>query len=153
MNNHNPLAGDSYKFVTHQESVTLVYTPRSKNLSVDATYEHCGYHSNIMYLIPQTLTPGDSVFNEDCHRISGMLDGNLPGFHKKTITLQAGGSAVLTSGSNPTTYYQPTAKIIAPMTKNVAFFGEWQYYGFGEAFYQYQSFHAHLVTIGLRFSR
>ena len=82
-----------------------------------------------------------------------MLDANLPASHKRTITLQAGGSAVLTSGTNPSTYYQPTAKFIAPIAKNVALFGEWRYYGFGELFYQYQSFRAHLVTLGLRFTR
>jgi hypothetical protein len=153
MNNHNPLAGNSYKFLTHQESVTLIYTPRNKKVNVDATYEHCGYHSSVEYLIPQTLTPGDSVFNEDCHRISGMFNANLTTFHKRALTLEAGGSAVLTSGSNPTSYYQPTAKFTTPVAKNVALFGEWRYYGFGELFYQYQSFRAHLVTVGLRFSR
>ena len=48
MNNHNPLAGSSYKFLTHQESLTLIYTPRNKTMNVDLTYEHCGYHSNVM---------------------------------------------------------------------------------------------------------
>jgi len=153
MNNHNPLAGTSYKFITHQESLTLIYTPRSKTVNADVTYEHCGYHSNVTFLIPQNLTPGDSVFNENCHRISGMLNASVKGFRKQTVTLEAGGSAVLTSGSNPASYYQPTAKFTAPMIKNVALFGEWRYYGFGELFYQYQSFRAHLVTVGLRFSK
>lgn len=153
MNNQNPLAGDSYKFLTHQESLTLVYTPRSKTFNVDATWEHCGYHSNVAYLIPQTLTPGDSVFTENCHRLSGMLDASLKGPGKQTITVQAGGAAVLTSGSNPTKYYQPTVKFTAPFSKKVAAFGEWRYYGFGELFYQYQSFRAHLITVGLRYTR
>jgi hypothetical protein len=153
MNNHNPLAGTSYRFLTHQESATLIWTPGSKKLTADATYEHCGYHSNVEFLVPQTLTPGDSVFSENCHRISGMLNASLTGFHKRTMTLEAGGAAVLTSGSNPTAYYQPTAKFTAPLGKNVAAFGEWRYYGFGEVFYQYQSFRAHLVTVGLRYSR
>ena len=153
MNNHNPLAGTSYKFITHQESVTLIYTPRSKTVSADATYEHCGYHSDIMYLVPQTLTPSDSVFTENCHRISGMFNANIKGPGKRTMTFEVGGSAVLTAGTNPTTYYQPTAKFAAPLTKNVAAFGEWRYYGFGEVFYEYQSFRAHLATVGLRYSR
>ena len=153
MNNHNPLAGSAYKFLTHQESVTLIYTPRNKTFNADATYEHCGYHSNIPFLVPQTLMTGESVFSENCHRISGMLNATVKGINKKTMTLEAGGSAVLTSGTNPTAYYQPTAKFNAPMTKNLAAFGEWRYYGFGEVFYQYQSFRAHLVTIGLRYTR
>ncbi len=153
MNNHNPLAGESYKFITHQESLTLIYTPRSKAVNIDATWEHCGYHSNITFLVPQSLTPGDSVFTENCHRISGMLNANIKSFDKRTITLEAGGAAVLTSGTNPTTWYQPTAKAVVPISKNVSAFGEWRYYGFGELFYQYQSFRAHLVTVGLRYSR
>jgi hypothetical protein len=153
MNNHNPLAGVSYKYLTHQESLTVVYTPRSKTINVDATWEHCGYHSLVTFLVPQMLTPSDSVFNENCHRISGMLNANVKGYRKQTITLEAGGAAVITSGTNPTSYYQPVAKFTAPITKSVAFFGEWRYYGFGELFFQYQSFRAHLMTIGLRYSR
>jgi hypothetical protein len=153
MNNRNPLAGSTYKFITHQESLTLIYAPRNKKVNVDATWEHCGYHSNIVFLVPQTLTPGDSVFNENCHRISGMLNANVTGFNKRVITFEAGGAAVVTSGSNPTKYYQPVAKLTAPLTKNVAFFGEWRYDGFGELFYQYQSFRANLATVGLRYSR
>ncbi len=156
MSNQNPLAGDTYKYLTHQASATLAYTPRSKAFTVDATYEHCGYHTEVAFLVPQMLSPGNSVFTENCHRISGNLNATLSagkGAKKRTMTLEAGGAAVMTSGTNPTTWYQPTAKITAPMAKKVSFFGEWRYYGFGEAFYQYQSFRAHLVTVGLRYTR
>ncbi len=153
MNNHNPLAGNTYKFNTHQESMTVTWTPRSKAVNIDGTYEHCGYHSNVTYLVPQLLTPAVSVFGENCHRMSGMLNLNVTAPHKRTLTLEAGGSAILTAGSNPTSYYQPTAKLTASVSKNVAFFGEWRYYGFGEVFYQYQSFRTHLMTVGLRFTR
>jgi hypothetical protein len=153
LNNRNPLAGSSYKYFTHQESATLAWTPRSKKVSVAETYEHCSYHSIVSYLIPQLLAPADSVYREDCHRISGIVNASLPGIRKQTMTVEAGGSAVLTSGSRPTTYYQPVAKVIAPVTKTVAVFGEWRYYGLGELFYQYESFRAHLLTVGLRFTR
>jgi hypothetical protein len=65
----------------------------------------------------------------------------------------AGGSAVLTSGSRPTTYYQPVVKLSVRLRKDIGWFAEWRYYGFGEAFYMYEAFHAHLFITGLRFSR
>ncbi|MEP6715807.1 MAG: hypothetical protein ABJC09_09535 [Terriglobia bacterium] len=151
--NRNPLAGSSYHFLSRQESATLTWLPSGKKLSVDATWEHCTYQSTVSYLIPQLLVGADSVYSEDCHRISGMLNATLRGLHKRAATLEAGGAAVITTGSRPTTDYQPTARLTAPLTKNVAAFGEWRYYGFGESFYQYESFRAHLVTVGLRFTR
>lgn len=158
--NQNPLAGTSYHFRAEQESVTARWTPASlpgiksvTGVSVDGTYEHCSYQSTVSYLAPQILVSYNSIYREDCHRISGMLNANLRGFHKRPVALEAGGAAVLTSGSRPTTYYQPAAKLTAPLTTNVALFGEWRYYGFGELFYQYESFRAHLVTVGLRFTR
>ena len=69
------------------------------------------------------------------------------------IQLVAGGSAVITSGSRPTTYYQPVGKLTVPLTKRVGMFAEWRYYGLGETFYGYESFRAHLITAGLRYTR
>jgi heme/copper-type cytochrome/quinol oxidase subunit 3 len=37
-----------------------------------------------------------------------------------------------------------------PLHKKATFFAEWRYYGYGEAFYLYEGFHAHLVTAGLK---
>lgn len=67
--------------------------------------------------------------------------------------LTAGGSFFISSGSNPSNYYQPIAKLLLPLGKNVNWFTEWRYYGYGEAFYLYEGFRAHLVTTGLRFTR
>ena len=47
---------------------------------------------------------------------------------------------------------QPLGKVWLPLYKHVGWFGEWRYYGYGEAFYLYEGFRAHLVTTGLRFT-
>lgn len=148
LSNNNPNADASYKFLAHQESVTLSWNRAGKNYNFDGSYEHCGYHSQISYLVPQILASAESVYNENCHTISGYFNGTYRG-----SKLVAGGSAVLTAGSRPTTYYQPAVKLSVPLRKNLGVFAEWRYYGFGESFYQYEAFRAHLFTTGLRFSR
>ena len=82
------------------------------------------------------------------------MDSSIGVFGKAhVVKLAAGGAAVLTSGTSPGTYYQPTARLSVPLAKHVGFFAEWRYYGFGEVLYSYESFRAHLITAGLRFSR
>jgi hypothetical protein len=148
ISNHNPTLDASYKFLVHQESAAIAWNPAGKNYSFDGSYEHCVYNSQISYLTPQNLTSSESIYREDCHTISGYFNGSYRG-----SKLQAGGSAVLTSGSRPTTYYQPVAKLTVPLRKNIGWFAEWRYYGFGETFYMYEAFRAHVFTTGLRFSR
>jgi hypothetical protein len=132
----------------HQEAVAVSWNPTGKKYDFEGSYEHCGYHSQISYLVPQTLSTSESIYNENCHTISGYFNGAYKG-----AKLIAGGSAVLTSGSRPTTYYQPSVKLTAPLTKHIGWFADWRYYGFGETFYMYESFRAHVFTTGLRFSR
>jgi hypothetical protein len=78
---------------------------------------------------------------------------SLPAYAGLTAKLSAGGSLFLSSGSRPTSYYQPSAKLFAPVRKNLSLFVEWSYYGYGEAFYLYEGFRSNLVTTGLRFTR
>ena len=61
---------------------------------------------------------------------------------------------MLTSGSRPTTYYQPLVKVAVPVSHvDVGWFAIWQYFGFGDAYYSYESFQSNLFTTGLRYSR
>jgi len=152
--NNNPNAGSSYLFFSHQETLAMDWTPKGDRVTFDGSYSHCSFHSEISYLNPGTLTPAISDYREDCHNISGYANAKLPGLKKgQSIQLSAGGAAVLTSGSRPTTYYQPTARLVMPLNKHFGIFGEWRYYGLGEAFYSYESFRAHLLTGGLRYTR
>ena len=43
-------------------------------------------------------------------------------------------SLSISSGSQPTSYYQPTAKLWVPLSKGATWFSEWRYYGYGDAF-------------------
>jgi hypothetical protein len=150
--NQNPLAGSPYKFLSHQESFSLQWAPSARKVDLIGTYEHCGYHTQIEYLDPGTLLSAISNYREYCHDVTATANAVLPGFlnHGR---ISAGGSALLTSGSRPTTYYQPLAKVTVPITERIGWFAVWQYYGFGETYYVYENFRTNLFTVGLRFSR
>jgi len=148
LSNSNPNLEASYKYLTHHEGASLTWNPGKKKLDLQASYEHCGYHSRISYLVPQLLTPADSIYGENCHNITGLARTTF-----KRLDVAGGGSVALSSGSRPTSYYQPLAKVTVRVNRNLGLFAEWRYYGLGETFYMYESFRAHLFTTGLRYSR
>ncbi len=152
LSNRNPLAGSPYKFLSHQESFSLQWAPPANKVDLIGTYEHCGYHTQIEYLDPGTFLSGISNYSEYCHDVTATANAVLPGFLNHA-RISAGGSALLTSGSRPTTYYQPLAKVTVPITDRIGWFAVWQYYGFGETYYLYENFRTNLFTTGLRFSR
>ena len=41
-------------------------------------------------------------------------------------------------------------KLALPLRKQLSWFAEWRYYGYGEAFYVYEGFRANLAIVGLR---
>ena len=66
------------------------------------------------------------------------MDVELP--HLNGGKLTAGGSLFISSGSRPTRYYQPLARLSLPLQKHVYWNTEWQYYGFSEQFYYFEKF-------------
>ncbi|HYA17206.1 MAG TPA: hypothetical protein VEF06_07060 [Bryobacteraceae bacterium] len=152
LGNKNPLAGTPYKSLSHQESASLQWMPTGSKVDFIGTYEHCGFDTRMTYLDPGFLITDIADYREYCHDVSATANATLPGFLKKA-RLSIGGSALLTSGSRPTTYYQPLVKLAVPLARGLGWFATWQYYGFGDAYYSYESFQSNLFTTGLRYSR
>ena len=148
LSNKDPNLSSAYKFLTHRESVSLSWNPAKRRYSFQGTYEHCGYHSRISYLVPSLLTPDLSVYNEYCHAVTALIHAAYGKFE-----VSGGGAVSLVSGSRPTSYFQPTGRVSYAVTRNTSLFGEWRYYGLNEAFYLFESFRAQVLTAGLRFTR
>jgi hypothetical protein len=153
LNNDNPTPGVNFQYQERQESLSLLWTSKSKNFSFQGSYNRSTIYSNIPYLEPETLATEISLYRDNAHIGSALFTANLPRYAGLTPKFTAGGSFFISNGSRPTGYYQPYAKIYFPLHKNVAWFGEWAYYGYGEAFYLYEGFRAHMAITGLRFSR
>jgi hypothetical protein len=153
LNNQNPLAGTNYDYSASQESLSFYWSPHGKIFDIQGTYSRSDLKSNISYLEPETLTPQLSTYRDNAHTGSALFDLTWPHGKRFAPKLAAGGSFFISSGSQPTSYFQPTAKLWVPLGNHVNWFSEWQYYGYGEAFLLYQGFRTHLVTTGLRFTR
>jgi hypothetical protein len=151
LNNQNPLAGTNYDYSASQESLSFYWSPHGKIFDIQGTYSRSDLKSNISYLEPETLTPQLSIYRDNAHTGSALFDLNWPHGKRFAPKLAAGGSFFISSGSQPTSYYQPTAKLWIPLGKHATWFSEWQYYGYGEVFNLYEGFRTHLVTTGVRF--
>jgi hypothetical protein len=153
--NHDPLPGLNYDFFAHQESASVLYAPSGgKAWDFEASYTRSTLRSNISYLDPEFLITEQSFYRDNSHTVTALIDLNVPASWLKYKTkLSFGGSAFLSSGSNPTTFFQPTAKLAVGLSKNAAWISEWRYYGFDESFYLFQTFRTQMVTTGLRFTK
>lgn len=154
LNNRNPLPGADYDYLAHQESLSFLWAPQGgKNWEFQGSYSRSTVYSDIGYLEPETLSPQQSLYRDNAHSVTALFSANLPHYSGLTPKISAGGSFFISSGSRPTQYYLPTAKLTLPLGKKFSWFGEWSYYGYGEAFYLYEGFRTHIVTTGLRLTR
>jgi hypothetical protein len=154
LDNNNPVPGVNYDYRSRQESLSLFWSPLGAKFGdFQASYTRSTLHSNIGYLIPQTLTPQTSLYRDNAHTATALFNVKLPTVQGIAPKLSAGGSLFISSGSRATSYYQPLATLWVPINKKLSLFADWKYYGYGEAFYLYEGFRTNLVTTGLRFTR
>jgi hypothetical protein len=154
LNNQDPQPGVKYDYLALSESLSLLWSPAKKAWDFEGSYTRSALRSNIGYLDPGTLAPEASNYRDNAHTATALLNIRLPhGSSKLVPRLTAGGSFFISSGSRPTSYYQPLAKLWIPLTARATWFTEWTYDGYGEAFYLYEGFRTHLVTTGVRLTR
>jgi hypothetical protein len=154
LNNQNPLAGTNYDYSSHQESLSLYWAPRaSKIFDFQGAYTRSDLKSNIGYLDPGTLSQQMSRYRDNAHTATALIDLNWPHSKRFAPKLAVGGSLFISSGSLPTSYYQPEARLRVPLNAHLSWFSEWRYYGYGEVFNLYEGFRTHLITTGVRFTR
>jgi hypothetical protein len=152
LQNQNPTPGINYSFLAHTESASLQYIG-GKIWDFEGSYTRSTLRSDINYLDPGFLIPEVSRYRDNNHTVSALFDLKMPGWLGLKTRLTLGGTAFISSGSNPTTFYQPTAKLAMDLNKHVTWITEWRYYGFNETFYLYQGFRSQMVMTGVRLTR
>jgi hypothetical protein len=154
LSNRNPNPEVNWYFLSRDNSLGVYWTPHnSKRFSFVGEYDRATERSNIIYLVPSTLSPALSIYRDNAHIVSSSVNVALPGYSGLAPTLTFGGSAFISSGSLPTTFYEPLARLSVPFTKKIAWRTEWRWYGLGETFYMYEGFRAHTLTTGLHLTR
>jgi hypothetical protein len=153
LNNQNPNAAIQYNFESRDNSLAVYWTPAGgKRISVMGEYDRSSLSSSIDYL-GLFLSPAVSDYRENAHTASSAIDIALPGYAGLTPKFTAGGSLFISSGTRPSRYYQPLMRLSLPLQKRVYWNTEWKYYGYGEQFYLYEGFRAHVFMTGLRLTR
>jgi len=145
LNNSNPDPGIKLDYSTKVESASLFWTPNAAkwaNLLVD--YSRSAVRSNVLFLTPQNFSPTPSIYRENSHSLT-MLTG--------VKWLSFGGSLFISSGSRPTRYYQPLARLSIPLNKHIRWNTEWRWYSMAEDFFLFENFRSNQVVTSLRFTR
>ncbi len=153
LNNQNPAAAIQYNFQSRDNSLAVYWTPAGgKRISLMGEYDRSSLSSSIGYL-GLFLSPAVSFYRENAHTASSAIDIALPGYAGLTPKFTAGGSLFISSGTRPSSYYQPLMRLSLPLQKHLYWNTEWKYYGYGEQFYLYEGFRAHVFMTGLRLTK
>ena len=152
--NQNPAAGVRYDFRSRDNSFSVYWTPAGgKRIGLTAEYDRSTVRSNINYLSLPFLSPANSAYREKGHTASSAIDISLPGYGGSTPKLTLGGSLFVSSGSRPSRFYEPLARLSLPLRKHISWNTEWRWYGLGEEFYLFEGFRTHVFMTGLRVTR
>jgi hypothetical protein len=145
LNNSNPDPSVRLNFSSKVESASVFWTPHGAkwaNLLLD--YSRSAISSSILYLVPELLSPATSIYKENAHSFTAVAAIKWFSF---------GGSLFISSGSRPTTYYQPLARLSIPINKHVQWNTEWRWYSMSETFFALENFQSNQLTTSLRFTR
>jgi len=85
-------------------------------------------------------------YRDDGRHGSAFVDVRL----YRDARLSLGGSLSVSTGSRPTRYYQPRARLLAPLASSVSWTAEWRWFGFVEKVLRYDNFRTHAFSIGLQ---
>jgi hypothetical protein len=154
LNNDNPTPGINYSFLSRDNSFSVMWAPAGgKRISLMADYSRSTFRSDLSYRVPQDGSTAFDHYRDNAHVATSVVEVALPSYGGMTPKASFGGSLFVSSGSRPSSFYQPLARLSIPLAKHLSWNSEWRYYGFGEQFYLYEGFRAHIFMTGLRLSR
>ena len=144
---------DAYQCATDRSAAVLLPAVKAEEVAL-LTRQHVSWIDPTSWFCTAMACPAIVgnilVYRDNAHTVTALFNLTPPLRSRFTPAITAGGSFFTSSGSRPSTYYQPVAKLRLPISRHLSWFAEWRYYGYGEAFYLYEGFRTHLVTTGLR---
>ncbi|MBY0506929.1 MAG: hypothetical protein K2X03_23630 [Bryobacteraceae bacterium] len=139
LKNHFPFTSQN-----QQANVTLQWT--GKAVSVMADYTRSAVRSDFSILDPVLYRFSRSLYQDNAHTGTLATDWRLP----RKATLPLGGSLFRSSGTRPSRFYQPLARLRIPVATHASFLAEWRQASLGQSLYPAESFGMHQFTVGLR---
>jgi hypothetical protein len=147
LNNQNPAGDVKFDYQSRQTAVALIFTPGDgRRWSLLLDYMRGTVRSSLPYRVPQDRTVDVSLYRESGHYGGASAELNL----WRGARVNVGGSFELSAGSRPTRYYQPHARVVAPLNGRVSWTAEWHWFGLDERRLAFENFHTNLFSTGLR---
>jgi hypothetical protein len=147
LNNENPAPDVNFEFESRQTSVSVFWTPNdNRRFSLLADYTRSTLRSEIPILSLPFFGTELSRYRDNGHYGSVFADVRIAG----DARLAVGGSLSINAGSRPTRFYQPEARLTAPLARHVSWTAQWRWFGFEEKLFRYENFRTHLFSTGLR---
>jgi hypothetical protein len=154
LNNNNPDPSVNLQFTSRAESASLSWLPNNgRNVSVLLEYTRSNVNSNILYLDPGTLGTALSAYLENGNTATALIDLAPKAVHGFAPRFSFGGSLFTSAGSQPTDYYQPTARLSIPLAKGVQWNSEWRWYSLAERLYAFEDFRSNQLMVSLKYTR
>jgi hypothetical protein len=152
LDNQNPDPMIRYDYRNQDATLSLHWVPTAwKGFGVLGEYSYENLRSSIIYIIPSTLSPALSLYNENANL--GTLLADLPLGGAKWPKLSFGGSFFRSSGTRPTRYWQPMARFAIPLGGHAQFYTEWRWYAMTQPYYLYEGFRSNQFITALRFTK
>ncbi len=153
LNNSNPPPLQPFEFRSMQEAIGLEYLPGGgQGLQAMGEYSRSAIRSDLVFAVPQALGLRDtSSYRENAHTVTALAGIPLALGWTWHARLSAGGSMFVSSGSRPTRFYQPMARVTLPVSKRCSLLAEYRWYGVAQPFYRFEGFQSHQGIVGLRF--
>ncbi len=147
LDNQNSDPEVRFEMQSRQSSFSVYWTPGgNRRFSLLADYTRATLHSSIPIVVGPFLERQLAGYQDNGHHAGAYGEINLA----RNVRLSLGGSLSVNSGSRPTRYYQPQARVEGPLAGRVSWFAEWRWYGFTERRFAYENFRAHVIETGLR---
>lgn len=154
LRNENPAAGVNLDFLSHAESAALSWTPKKSDaFDVLVDYTHSHINSDIDFLVPQTLTPAYSEYLEDANEGTAFVRLSPWSINGRRPRLSLGGSIFSSTGTRPTNFYQPMARLSVPLMNHLEGNAQWSWYGFNDTLYPFEAFRSNQIMLSLRIFR
>jgi len=151
LNNQNPAPGIDYDFLSRQNTLAAQFTPAGgKRISVLVEYTRYTLRSRLNYRDPASALRELSLYRDNGHAGTGLLDITLPGRGAVQPRISAGGSMVAGTGTRPARYYQPLGRLAIPFGARGEWYGEWRWYALSQPFYLFEGFRNHQFVTGFR---
>jgi hypothetical protein len=152
LDNRNPAPGIEFHLNDTMLAGGFHWLPGGGNrVTLFGEYGWSRVTSDIEFIVPSTFELAPSFYRDFAHVVTAFADIR-PMAGSAGPRFQAGGSYFRSSGSRPTSYYQPLIRFAVAARKGVEPYVEWRWFGFTQAFYLFEGFRTHQLIAGLRLS-